>query len=296
MQTTLGPLLYFWPKQDVLDFYQRVADSSFDRVCLGEVTCSKRREIKLQDWLEIAEHLQSRGKNVVLSTLTLLESESELAQVKRVCEHGEYTVEANDMAAVQMLSRHGIEFTTGPSVNIYNAYTLKQLHKLGLKRWVLPVELSAEKLQAILTQADQLGLTDKLEAEVFSYGYMPLAYSARCFSARANNLSKDACEFVCRKTPQGIPLATQEDETLFTVNGIQTMSGHCLNLLDQWWMMEDLGVSSMRFSAHSGDVFSALDNLQEIMEQERSEPETLTEKECNGYWFGRSGITQEAVV
>ncbi|MRI34724.1 U32 family peptidase [Endozoicomonas sp. OPT23] len=295
MQTTLGPLLYFWSKNDVFEFYEQVAESGFDRVCLGEVTCGKRRELKLADWLELAKRLQDKGKNVILSTMTLLESQSDYSQLKKVCGNEEFLVEANDMGAVQELSSRGLDFITGPSVNIYNAYTLKHLQKLGLKRWVMPVELSAEKLKAILAQAEALGIKEQLETEVFSYGYMPLAYSARCFTARVNKLNKDACEFTCLKTPEGIPLATQEGEKLFTINGIQTMSGQCMNLLDQWWMMEDMGVSSMRFSAHSKDVFTALDGLLTELDQEKPGSGIKIDDQCNGYWFGRTGLEMEQV-
>lgn len=289
MQTTLGPVLYFWPKQGVFDFYEQVAQSGIDRVCVGEVTCSKRRELNYGDWLEIARMLADAGKKVVLSTLTLLESESELSQVRKICDNNEFMVEANDMSAVKFLSSNGIEFCTGPSLNIYNAYTLKQLYKLGLKRWVLPLELSEKKLCSILQQAEELNLNDKIETEVFGYGYMPLAYSARCFTARASDRSKDECEFICMKMPQGIPLATQENERLFTLNGIQTMSGHCLNILDRWQDMQRLGVYSLRLSAHSRDVFSVAEDLVSAIQQNRSYQAEQHSEECNGYWEGVSG-------
>ena len=289
MQTTLGPVLYFWPRQDVFEFYEQVAQSDIDRVCVGEVTCSKRRELDCSDWLEIARMLTNAGKKVVLSTLTLLESESELSQVRKICDNSEFMVEANDMSAVKFLSSNGIEFCTGPSLNIYNAYTLKQLYKLGLKRWVLPLELSEKKLGSILQQAEELKLTDKIETEVFGYGYMPLAYSARCFTARANNRGKDECEFICMKMPQGIPLATQENERLFTLNGIQTMSGHCLNILDRWQDMQRLGVHSLRLSAHSQDIFSVIRDLSSVIREGKPYSAGLDVDECNGYWEGVSG-------
>ena len=289
METTLGPVQYFWPKRDVFDFYETVAQSSFDRVHLGEVTCSKRREVTLNDWLDLARMLSAAGKQVVLSTLTLLESESELSQVRKLCEINEFMVEANDMSAVKFLSSNGMEFCTGPSFNIYNGYTLKQLYKLGMRRWVLPLELSQEKLAAILEQTDALNLADKIETEVFGYGYMPLAYSARCFSARANGRAKDACEFVCLKDPHGIPLATQENEPLFTLNGIQTQSGRCLNLLDRWQAMKAMGVHSLRFSAHSYDVFDRVDALKEAITLETDCIAQRSGDECNGYWEGGDG-------
>ncbi|WP_263078433.1 U32 family peptidase [Endozoicomonas sp. Mp262] len=289
MKLALGPLLYFWPKEDVLSFYNSVADSVFDRVYLGEVVCSKRRQLRFNDWMGIACQLQEAGKEVILSSMTLLESESDFAQVTKVSENSQFHIEANDMSAVQLLVSKGLPFYTGPSVNIYNGHTLRLLFELGLKGWVLPLELSGNNLTEILHQAEALGVRG-LETEVFSYGYMPLAYSARCFTARANGLAKDQCEFSCIRSPAGIPLATQEDEQLFTINGIQTMSGQCLDLLDQWQVMKDKGVSVMRLSAHSDDIFTAADRLSQSM-QLRTVPEhPIQDSYCSGYWYGDAGI------
>ncbi|WBA79973.1 U32 family peptidase [Endozoicomonas sp. GU-1] len=289
MQITLGPLLFFWPKQDVMAFYEKVAESAFERVYLGEVVCSKRRELKLDDWLAIARLLQSKGKEVVLSTLTLIEAESELAQVSKVCENEDFTVEANDMAAVHYLSKAGIPFITGPSVNLYSAEALQVLHGTGLKRWVLPVELSYEHLKLIMGRLPELGIDD-LETEVFSYGYLPLAYSARCFTARTHELSKDSCEFSCIKSSAGIPLATQEGDALFTINGIQTLSGSCHNILDQWQVMASAGVKAMRLSGHSEDILKVADELAQAMPL-GSKVITSDIQHCNGYWSGKPGIT-----
>ncbi|USE34174.1 U32 family peptidase [Endozoicomonas sp. SCSIO W0465] len=288
MQITLGPLLFFWPKAEVLAFYDKVAESAFDRVYLGEVVCSKRRELKLDEWLNIAKLLQAKGKEVVLSTLTLIEAESELAQVSKVCENGAFAVEANDMAAVHYLAKAGVPVITGPSVNLYSAEALQVLHRSGLKRWVLPVELSFDHLKSIMVRLQELGIND-LETEVFSYGYLPLAYSARCFTARAHELSKDSCEFSCIKTSAGIPLATQEGDALFTINGIQTLSGSCLNILDQWQAMDSAGVKAMRLSGHSENILNVADELAHAMAL-GSDIMTCENRECNGYWAGKPGI------
>lgn len=289
MEITLGPLLFYWPKDDVFKFYEKVAESDFDRVYLGEVVCSKRREMKLDDWLTMAKLLQDKGKEVVFSTLTLIEAESELAQVSKVCENGKLTVEANDMAAVHYLSKAGLPFITGPSVNLYSAEALQVLHCVGLRRWVLPVELSFDHLKMVMGRLNELGIND-LETEVFSYGYLPLAYSARCFTARINDLSKDSCGFTCIKSASGIPLATQEGDALFTINGIQTLSGSCHNILDQWQAMQDAGVQAMRLSAHSGDIIQVVEELSLAMGESCKGLSALEHGQCNGYWFGQRGI------
>ena len=72
MKLSLGPILYFWPREQVLDFYKQAATWPVDIVYLGEVICSKRRLLKPDDWLAIAEELRAAGKEVVLSTLALV--------------------------------------------------------------------------------------------------------------------------------------------------------------------------------------------------------------------------------
>ena len=71
MKYSLGNLLYFWPKVDVEAFYQQAKTSAADIIYLGESVCSKRREVKLKDYLLIAKELSLAGKQVVLSTMVL---------------------------------------------------------------------------------------------------------------------------------------------------------------------------------------------------------------------------------
>ncbi|NIV34713.1 MAG: U32 family peptidase, partial [Anaerolineae bacterium] len=58
-----------------------------------------------QEWFDLAQKLQDAGKEVVLSTLALIEAESELKTLRRYCEQEQFAVEANDMAAVQIRSQ-----------------------------------------------------------------------------------------------------------------------------------------------------------------------------------------------
>ena len=244
-------------------------------------------ELKLDDWLHIAKILQEKGKEVVLSTLTLIEAESELAQVNKVCSNGEWLVEANDMSAVHYLSSAGLPFTTGPSVNLYSAEALQVLHRTGLQRWVMPVELSFDHLQKVIRRLPDLGI-ENLETEVFGYGYLPLAYSARCFTARTEGYSKDNCGFSCIKTSAGIPLATQEGEALFTLNGIQTLSGSCHNILSEYQTIKDSGVQAIRLSAHSQDVLTVAQDLAQAVAGQHAFGHEVND--VNGYWFGQAGI------
>ena len=160
------------------------------------------------------------GKEVVLSSLVLLEAESEMNAMRSLCENGRFAIEANDIGVAYMASELGVPFIGGHTLNIYNTRTLATWARLGMTRWLPPLELSRDGVSAILSAwpAD----VPLPETEVFAWGRLPLAHSARCYTARARNLPKDQCEFACIEYPDGVPLYTQEHQGLFQINGIQT--------------------------------------------------------------------------
>lgn len=288
MKLSLGPILYLWPRQQIYDFYESMLSSPVDIIYLGETVCSKRRSLKTDEWIELARELSKSGKEVVLSGLTLIEAESELKTLRRICNQGDVLVEANDMSAVQLLSEQGVPFISGPFINIYNARTLAFMGKQGLKRWVMPVELSAEALTAILKDYASMGLDD-IETEVFSFGRLPLAYSARCFTARAHNLQKDDCALICGEYPDGLQLNSQEQQELFTINGIQTMSGDIYNLLGEVAAMKDMGVDILRLSPQHEDMTKIINCFDEAREG-NSECQFPKGNYCNGYWYKKEGL------
>ncbi|MEE8387412.1 MAG: U32 family peptidase [Acidiferrobacterales bacterium] len=291
-QLALGPILYYWSKEQVDDFYQRVADTAVDIVYLGETVCSKRRIMRTCDWIRIGEQLQAQGKTVILSTLTLLEAASELSALKRLCVESPFLIEANDIAAVQILKELGKPFVTGPSVNIYNSRTLQKLSENGLIRWTLPVELSATELAEF-----QQHRPDNVETEVFAWGRLPLAYSARCFTARAENLQKDDCQFCCLEYPDGLLLSTREDEAFLCINGIQIQSARTMNLLGEIDRLIDLGVDVLRISPQSRNTMDIIERFKAVLSEPQSPKRFDAELEgwtpttvCNGYWNGEAGM------
>jgi collagenase-like PrtC family protease len=190
MKISLGPLLYYWTHDKIRDFYDQVANWPVDIVYLGEVVCTRRHEMRFDDWLNVAGQLAAAGKQVVLSTQALIESESDLKALRRIISNGLFPIEANDMGAVRLAV--GQSFIVGPHINTYNGQILEILGQQGAKRWVMPVELSRDRLAELLTQKPQ-----EIETEVFAYGRLPLAFSSRCFTARRFNLPQDNCRFKC---------------------------------------------------------------------------------------------------
>ncbi|MDD9195891.1 U32 family peptidase [Aliivibrio sp. S3MY1] len=288
MKYALGPLLYFWSKENIESFYQKSISSEADIIYLGESVCSKRREMKPKDWFAIAKDISDSGKQVVLSTMALLEAPSEVNAMKKYIDNGDFIIEANDVSAIQLASESKVPFVVGPAVNCYNAQTLNLFLKQGMTRWCMPVELSREWLQNVLMQCDDLGIRDKFETEVFSYGYLPLAYSARCFTARAENKPKDECETCCIKYPNGITVNSQEGQEVFTLNGIQTQSGYCYNLINDLPSMETL-VDVVRLSPLSVETFSEVSKFK--ANEAGVEKFALKDaRQCNGYWHNIAGL------
>lgn len=288
MQYSLGPILYFWPKAEVEDFYRQALASDADIIYLGETVCSKRRELRQADWLALARELAGKGKQVVLSTMALLEAPSEVKALKAYCDNGEFLVEANDVSAIQLVTEQGKPFVAGPAINSYSQYSLKKLLDMGMQRWVMPVELSRQWLEKMLQGCEELGIRNRFSVEIFAYGYLPLAYSARCFTARSENRSKDDCQLCCINYPTGRLTSSQEGQALFTLNGIQTQSGQCYNLINDLPSMQGL-VDVVRLSPLGSET---LDWLARFRANQDGQQHWSLPGSCNGYWHSIVGMAK----
>lgn len=293
MKLALGPLQYYWQRDTVFDFYAAMAATAVDVVYLGEAVCSRRHELRLADWLDIAGRLQQAGKEVVLSTQVLLESGAEVGTMHKITGNSSFAVEANDMGAVQCLHGKG-PFVAGPHLNIYNLPTLQWMAGLGANRWVIPLEMKRSDLAVI-----QAGRPAGLETEVFAYGRMPLAFSARCFTARHRNLPKDDCRFSCIDHPDGLLLNTREHEGFLVLNGTQTQSAKVYNLVDSLDDMQRLGVEVVRLSPQSENMAEVVAVFDAARQHTLTPAEALARMQplmpfegCNGYWHGQPGLDQ----
>jgi O2-independent ubiquinone biosynthesis protein UbiV len=290
MKLSLGPLQYFWPREQVLAFYAEVAGWPVDIVYLGEIVCPKRRELRLEDWLEIGAWLAESGKEVVLSSLTLLEAGSELGVLRRLCRNGRFPVEANDMAAAGILAQAGSPFVGGPTLNVYNPRTLAVLARLGMTRWVLPVELSGATAGALIATAPGN------PCEVFAWGRLPLAWSARCFTARAQDRPKDHCRLACLADPDGRLLRTREDQPFLVLNGIQTQSALTQDLAPWLGELRAAGVAVLRLSPQATGMAEVVRQF-DALRRGTAAPGTLAALAalapvgtCDGYWRGTAGF------
>lgn len=326
MQISIGPLYYFWTAQQTMDFYAALAEQPVDRFFLGEVVCSKRRALKLADWLQLGRDLQSLGKEVVLSTLTLIEAESEVSVVKRIVENGEFTVECNDISAVQFACERDLAFTIGPAINVYNSDTFNLLAQQGMQRWVPPVELSAMQVEDIYRGADEIlqatipnekmssaimpnatmpqetmpgaetpnrQSSKKPALEIFAQGRLPLAWAARCYTARYHQVPKDQCGFVCQQHPEGLAVRSLEEQALFQINGIQTLSHHACDLSGDVKRMQKMGVDAVRLSLDHPDQVTRVSDWRALLDDVPTAQIRMTADDAvNGYWHGLPGMVR----
>jgi collagenase-like PrtC family protease len=244
LELTLGPVLFNWPTGNWIDFYHRIADEApVDRVCVGEVVCSKRLPFRTDALAPVIERLTRGGKDVVLSTLALPTMPREIAAIRETAAAG-YRVEANDITTVHLLA--GQPHIVGPFLNIYNEASLATHVKLGATRICLPPELSADAIGLLARSAPVV--------EVFAFGRAPVALSARCYHARAHGLSKDACQFVCERDPDGMEVQTIDGRSFLAVNGVQTL-GHVVTAATRSIdALHRAGVASLRLSPQTCDM------------------------------------------
>ncbi|MBX3622614.1 MAG: U32 family peptidase [Rhizobacter sp.] len=266
LQLTVGPVQYYWTRSTLTQFYADVADSPADTVVLGETVCSRRHEMKLDDWLALAHDLRSAGKQVMLATQALVESESDLRVIRRLQGQRDFLVEAEDASALAILADRQ-PFALGPHINIYNRPALDEHAAFGAVRWCAPLELSLDAIAAINPPADPV-LADSGEpvvTEVFAFGRMPLALSARCFTARHHRLSKDQCEFRCGEDADGLLLSSSEGQPFLVLNGTQTMSAAQQCLILEREALRAAGVASLRLSPCSHGFIEVISCFDRVM-------------------------------
>ncbi|MBF0108393.1 MAG: U32 family peptidase [Magnetococcales bacterium] len=295
MRISLGPSPFDWGKNGFKNYYRKMAfETPVDLLYLGEVVCSKRQSLSAREMVELARELAPSGKEIVFSTLGLVMNAAEeelLHQVAAAAASGGWWLEANDMGGIAV--GEGTPMVAGPHITTYNPETVDFLKKVGVRRVVYPVELSAQAIGELIARQG-----DDVEGEVFCYGKLPLTFSARCYTARAFQLSKSNCQYRCGDFPDGLAMRTQEGVPFLSINGTQTLSHRIYNLVNEVDRLERMGVGVIRLSPQSERMEEIVTVWHERLQRRIGDEEAwrrLLEINggvpfCNGYFHGRSGL------
>lgn len=260
-QLTIGPVLFNWAAQQWQDFYFAVADEApVEAVYVGEVVCSKRAPFFDEAFPKVVDRLRRAGKQVIVSLLAEVMSRVDRRLVSGMLELEDVIFEVNDASGLAAVN--GKPHVIGPFLNAYNEGTLCFLAHRGANVFCLPYELPGTSIAPMCKVATEHAAA--VEMQVF--GRIPLALSARCYHARAHGLTKDGCQFVCDRDPDGMVLKTLDGAPFLTINGIQTMSYKYLNLLDDVPRLGELGISRFRLSPDSGDMISVAQLFRKVLD------------------------------
>jgi len=289
---TLGPLIFHWPAEQKRDFYFRIADEAdVDTVYIGETICSKRTPFFEKHYDEVEQRLKKGGKKVVYSTLSEVMIKRDRQIVEDFCNLKEKEIEVNDASALWHIA--GKPHRIGQLFNVYNEDVLSFLVGKGAYHACLPVELPSPSIKAMGEKAKSLGVS--LEVQVF--GRMPLALSARCYHARAHGKVKATCQFVCEEDPDGMDLNTLDGKPFLSINGIQTLSYTCLNLIDRIPEMSEMGVDYFRISPQSQNTEEVIKIANKFIASEITQEDALNKLEqvnnlapfANGFYHADDG-------
>ena len=254
---TLGPVLFLWEPATWRDFYFRIADEAdVDTVVVGEVVCSKRSHFHDALIGQVVDRLEAGGKQVRLASLALVTLERELQASRRLARQS-LEVEVSELSAHAAMA--GKPHAVSPLVNVYNAATAKVLAARGATSICLPPELPASSIGAIVAGAPDTRF------EVFAFGRVPLAISARCAHARVKGNTKDNCKFVCGEEPDGLAVDTLDGQHFLALNGVQTMSSTVQCLITDMPELMAAGVSSLRLSPQVCDMAGVAATFRQVV-------------------------------
>lgn len=291
---TMGPVLFNWPVEKWSDFYAQLADeAAIDLVYLGEVVCSKRTPFYLSAMADAVGRLQRGGKTVVLSTLALITLMRERKECAELIGNGGCEIEVNDLTALVNWDK-GEPFHVGPYVNVYNEGTLAFLAGLGASSVCLPPELPFQAVESLAAKSHALGIG----CEIWSFGRIPLAISGRCYHARIDGLTKDACQFGCARDSDGLAVSTLNSKGFLAINGVQTLSYTYSNVITHVDRLEAAGVTALRLSPHNFNMRDVSRAFRDRLDRRIDGEEALSRLQTicgpvsfsNGFLFGEAGV------
>jgi collagenase-like PrtC family protease len=286
---TLGPMLFNWPEQKKLNFYKMIAqETDVDVVYIGEVICQKRFACWGKIYDQIVNLLISSGKEVIISSLALINTDEEIKIIHDYVQNTNLVIEANDISVMNIIGDH--KYCLGPYINIYNEDALEFYADHNVSHITFSPELPQKSVETLTS-------TRLTEYEIGVFGRMPLAISARCAHARIYKQTKKNCRYVCEKDLNGLTVSTLDDQPFLSINGLQTMSYSYCNMLSEIDYFQKIGINRFRLYPHDYDMPTIIKIYRDVINKTISSSEgqhKLSEimpnvNFSNGFFHGTSG-------
>ncbi len=242
MKLSLGPIPFLWEKNRIISFYKEIADTAVSVVYVGEVVCSKRAIIGPDMLMTICKMLTDAGKEVVISTFGLMTNQEELEFAEKLCTLPA-PIEVNNIGILNFCE--GKETIAGPHLAIYNGPAAGYFASIGVKRIVFMPELGSDAIRSVSSSVPSI------EKEIITFGNLPLAFSWRCYTARALGVSKENCAISCIRYPEGMPLETMDKMPVYNINGTQIVSAQKVCMIEEMELLKDIGIGYMRIIPHA---------------------------------------------
>jgi len=133
--------------------------------------------------------------------------------------------------------------------------------------------------------------------ELFAFGRVPLAISARCAHARSKGRTKDNYQFVREDDPDGLTVKTLSGQPFLGLNGVQTVSHSCQALFEEPAEMLSLGISSLRLSPQACDMVAVSSLFRQVADGAIAPMDASTKLHLlypdaplsKGFYHGRAG-------
>ena len=211
-------VLFHWPKEQIVDFYARLADEApVERVVLGELVCSKRLPFYEQALPDGDRAAATAGKRVAMTSLALPTLPRERAAARELFRSASRSTQRPlgalgaaddqrvlDRPADQRLQRGDARLSRPP----------------GARRFAAARVAFRVSSRSLPSAASRAGVA----VEVWAFGRAPLAISARCYS-RARSRTCEGFMPVCLWRGSRRPaVRTVDGRDFLAINGVQTLS------------------------------------------------------------------------
>ena len=180
-----------------------------DTIVLGETVCAAPRAARHGRLARARPRVARRRQGRGAGRAGVDRDQADLRLLERQAEQQEFTVEGRRRLGAAAARPAAMPLVLGPHINIYNRGRWPNT-PIGASRWVAPVELSLDALALINPPANPVRTpaSENIATEAWVFGRLPLAFSARCFTARHHRVFRDDCGFRCIADPDRLLLSS----------------------------------------------------------------------------------------